>query len=130
MRLLACVLVVGALGELGIQSARPGPPLAVADQKRPNPDRLTGMKAAIAEIEAGKLKQQSWALPDPPWHRRYVELLSQECGVEWETVASLIQPAVQRVVWLDVTSLPTLVATDDDLVCNQEVAGSIPFLST
>ncbi len=40
-----------------------------------------------------------------------------------------VQPAVQRVAWLDVTSLSTLVATEDDLVCNQEVGGSIPVVS-
>ena len=43
---------------------------------------------------------------------------------------SPVQPAVQRLGWLDVTSLFTMVATDDSLVCNQEVGGSIPVVST
>lgn len=51
-----------------------------------NSARVTGMKAAIADIEAGKLKQKSSPLPDPLWHGRYVELLKKECGVEWEMV--------------------------------------------
>ena len=64
----------------------PGPLKGDPDKKQPNADRLKGMKAAIADIEAGKLKQKSGALPDPAWHRRYVELLNEECGVEWETI--------------------------------------------
>jgi hypothetical protein len=86
MRLFVCVLAVAGLAGLCIQPARPGPPMAVQHKKQPNPYRLKGMKAAIADIELGKLKQKSGALPDPPWHRRYVELLSDECGVEWETI--------------------------------------------
>ncbi len=86
MRLFVCVLAVAALAGLCTQPARPGPPMGLQDKKQPNPYRLKGMKAAIADIELEKLKQKSGALPDPPWHRRYVELLSDECGVEWETV--------------------------------------------
>src|SRR5262245_52256337 len=51
-----------------------------------NPARLKGMKAAIADIETGKLRQKSPPLPDPPWHGRYVELLKKEYGIEWVTV--------------------------------------------
>ena len=40
-----------------------------------------------------------------------------------------MQPGVQRVAWLDVTSLLTRVGTSDSLVCNQEVGGSIPLVS-
>jgi hypothetical protein len=86
MRLFVWVLAVAALGALCSSPARPGPPTAEPDKKQPNAYRVTGMKAAIADIEVGKLKQRSGALPDPPWHRRYVELLNEECGVEWETV--------------------------------------------
>jgi hypothetical protein len=85
MRLFVWVLAVAALGELCTAAAPPGPPPAQPDKKQPNASRVKGMKAAIADIEAGKLKQRSGALPDPPWHRRYVELLNEECGVEWET---------------------------------------------
>jgi hypothetical protein len=86
MRLLVSFLAVAALGGLCTAPARPGPPTAESDKKQPNAYRVKGMKAAIADIEAGKLKQRSGALPDPPWHRRYVELLDKECGVEWETI--------------------------------------------
>ncbi len=43
-------------------------------------------------------------------------------GSTFGRVSSSVQPGVQRVVWLDVTSLFTLVATDDDLVCNRSAA--------
>ena len=86
MRIFVCVLTVALLGGLCTAPARPGQPNAEQDQKQPNPYRLRGMKGAIADIEAGNLKQKSGALPDPPWHRQYVELLKKECGVEWETV--------------------------------------------
>jgi hypothetical protein len=87
MRVFVCVLAAMVLGGLSTAPVRPGQSKADRDQKQPNPYRLRGMKAAIADIEAGKLNQKSGALPDPPWHGRYVELLKKECGVEWETVA-------------------------------------------
>jgi hypothetical protein len=86
MRLFVCVLAVAAFGGLCTAPARPGPPTAEPDKKQPNAYRVKGMKAAIADIEAGKLKLRSGALPDPSWHRRYVELLNEECRVDWETV--------------------------------------------
>jgi hypothetical protein len=86
MRQFVCVLAVLAFGGLCTAPVRPGPVTAEPDKKQPNAFRLKGMKAAIADIEAGKLKQRSGALPDPPWHRRFVELLNEECGVKWETV--------------------------------------------
>jgi len=61
-------------------------PKAEPDKKKPDPNRLKGMKAAVADIEAGKLKLKYPPLPDPVWQERYVELLKKECGVEWETV--------------------------------------------
>ena len=64
----------------------PGPHTAQPDKNQPNLYRLKGMKAAIADIEAGKLRQKSGSLPDPPWHRRYVELLNEKCRVRWETI--------------------------------------------
>jgi hypothetical protein len=44
------------------------------------------MKAAVADIEKGLLRQKEFPLPDPGWFKGYVELLRTECGVEWETV--------------------------------------------
>jgi hypothetical protein len=92
MRVFVCVLAVAVLGGLGTAPARPGPPKAGQGPKQPNPDRLKGMRAAVADIEAGKLKQKSFPLPDPAWHGRYVELLKKECGVDWETVRGEATP--------------------------------------
>jgi len=64
----------------------PGKGLAPANPNKPDPDRFKGMKAALGDLQAGKLKQKSFPLPAPPWHARYVELLKKECGVEWETL--------------------------------------------
>jgi hypothetical protein len=86
MRLFVWVLAFAALGGLSTPPALLGLPTVAPDKKQPNAYRLKGMKAAIADIESGKLKQRSGALPDPPWHRRYVELLNEECAVELETV--------------------------------------------
>jgi hypothetical protein len=86
MRLFLYVLIVAAFAGLCAAPALPGPPTPQPDKNQPNAERVKGMKAAIADIEAGKLKQRSGALPDPPWHRRYIELLNEECGVEWKTI--------------------------------------------
>ena len=86
MRVFVDVQAVAVLESHCPAPACPGPPRAEQDQKQPNPDRLRGMKAAVADIEAGKLKLKPFPLPDPPWHGRYVELLKKEYGVEWERV--------------------------------------------
>ena len=65
MRLIVCLLAVLSFGGLCTAPAYPGPLKGDPDKKQPNADRLKGMKAAIADIEAGKLKQKSGALPDP-----------------------------------------------------------------
>jgi hypothetical protein len=46
--------------------------------------RLKGMKAALADLEAGKLKLKSFPLADPAWQGRYVALLKQKYGVTYE----------------------------------------------
>ena len=84
MRVFVCFMVL--LVFTGFCAAPAWSDSPKAEQKQPNPDRLKGMKAAIADIEARKLKQKSFPLPDPVWQERYVELLKKECGVEWETV--------------------------------------------
>ena len=86
MREFVFVLALAVLGGLCTAPARSGQHTAKQERKHPSPYRLKGMKAAIADIEDGKLKQKSGALPDPPWQGRYVELLSEECGVKLETV--------------------------------------------
>jgi hypothetical protein len=87
MRLLICVLALGVFGGFVAAPARSDAPKAEPVKKKPDANRLKGMKAAVADIEAGKLKLKSMPLPAPPWHGRYVELLKKECGVEWETVS-------------------------------------------
>jgi hypothetical protein len=59
---------------------------AAPDKKKSDPDRLKGMKAAIADIEAGKLRLKMPPLPSPAWHAAYLELLGKECGVTEELV--------------------------------------------
>jgi hypothetical protein len=49
-------------------------------------DRLKGIKAAVTDLEAGKLKIRSAALPVAVWHETYLDVLQKECGIEWETV--------------------------------------------
>jgi hypothetical protein len=82
---MTCFVTLAVVGGLVIVSPADEPKVGLAKGK-PNPARLKGMKAAVVDIEAGKLKLKSRPLPDPPWHDRYVELLTNECGVEWETV--------------------------------------------
>ena len=48
--------------------------------------RLKGMRAALADLDKGVLKQKSFPLPDPAWFADYLRLLKKECGVDWETV--------------------------------------------
>jgi hypothetical protein len=86
MRVFVCLLPIAVLAGVCTAPVWPGPYKAGQDQKQPNPDRLRGMRAAVADIEAGKLKQRSFPLPDPAWHGQYVEMLRKECGVEWEIV--------------------------------------------
>jgi len=47
-----------------------------------NPDRLKGVKAALADIEAGMLKQMWPPFPDSAQQRRYTDLLLKECGID------------------------------------------------
>ena len=54
MRVFVCVLAIAVLAGFCTAPAHSGPPKAKLDQKHPNADRLKGMKAAVADIEAGK----------------------------------------------------------------------------
>ena len=53
-----------------------------------NPQRLIGMKAALVDIEAGKLKQKFPPFPDSVQQRNYTDLLKKECGVESQVVGA------------------------------------------
>jgi hypothetical protein len=54
-----------------------------------SPSRLKGMKAAIADLEKGTVKQKEYpALPYSPSHREFIRLLKKECAVEWQVVKS------------------------------------------
>jgi hypothetical protein len=79
---MAMCLVSGALA-VGVAAESQQPD---AKGSKVTPARLKGMKAAIADIEVGKLKQKLVPPPAPPWWERYVKLLRKECGVELELV--------------------------------------------
>lgn len=53
-----------------------------ADARIANPDRIRGMKAALADIEKGLLKVKSVPPPASPWYGDYLDLLKKECGIE------------------------------------------------
>src|SRR5262245_1628248 len=76
--LVCCGLLLGAARSEGEKGA--------PAKHKPNPDRLSGMKAAVADIEAGKLKQKFPPFPDSVQQRNYTELLKKECGVESQVV--------------------------------------------
>jgi hypothetical protein len=57
------------------------------DPAKPDPARLKGMKAAVADLEKGVLKQKEYPpLPYGSDHSKFVRLLKSECGVEWQVV--------------------------------------------
>ena len=50
---------------------------------------ISGVKAALADLEKGILKQKEYPpLPSPAFHVTYKRLLRTECGVAWEVVKS------------------------------------------
>jgi hypothetical protein len=81
-RFVALVVVTG----LVLNSRADEPRKADLPKGKPNPARLKGMKAAVADIEKGLLKQKEFPLPDPAWFPDYLALLKKECGVTWEMV--------------------------------------------
>jgi hypothetical protein len=85
MRIMSCFIAVVVVSGLVFSSLADEPKGGSAKGK-PNPARLKGMKAALADIEKGSLKQKEFPLPDPAWFGVYMELLKKECGVEWEMV--------------------------------------------
>lgn len=85
MRPTACLAALIAFC-LPAATARPDSPGKKPGGKKPDPDRLRGMKAAVADIGSGKLNLRSFPPPATLWHDRYVGLLKAECGVEPENV--------------------------------------------
>lgn len=81
MRLIVCVLASAIFGGILVAPVRSEQPKA-PDKKKADPDRLKGMKAAIADIEAGKLILKWPPLPDSIEVVDYKALLKKECGVE------------------------------------------------
>jgi hypothetical protein len=59
------------------------------DKGKATAERVKGMKAAVAEIEKGKLKLHFPPAPFPAWHQEYVASLKKECGVEAEAIAGV-----------------------------------------
>src|SRR5262245_33484747 len=45
--------------------------------EKPSPHRLRGMKAALADIEQGLLKQKLPSLTEPDWVKTYVAMLNR-----------------------------------------------------
>jgi hypothetical protein len=86
MRSLLCAAVLVLIGGVLAGPVCSGSPEADPAARKVNPDRLMGMKAALADLETGRLKIKSPALPVPAWNDSYLELLEKECGVEWVTV--------------------------------------------
>lgn len=85
MRVCACVVLV-VVGSFLAWPVRSDPPQADPDKQKLNPERLKGMKAAVADLAAGKL-----SLRYPPAHDEavpveYKKLLKKDCGVEAEVV--------------------------------------------
>jgi hypothetical protein len=85
MRLIICVLALAICGGFTVAPVRSDQPKA-PDKKKPDPDRLKGMKAAITDIEAGKLILRWPPLPDSLQVINYKAILKKECGVEAEVV--------------------------------------------
>jgi len=69
----------GTITELRLEVAEPR---AEAARTKVNPQRLKGMKAAVADIEGGLLRMRQIPPPAPPWYSEYLELLKKECGLE------------------------------------------------
>lgn len=85
VRVFVCLVALVVVAAPGTNTLA-DQPKAGSDKGKPNPARLKGMKAAIADIEKGLLKQKEFPLPDPAWFGKYTELLKSECGVDWEVV--------------------------------------------
>ena len=54
----------------------------VAKVKPADPDRIAGMKEALADLEKGFLKIKGVPPPSSPWEDEYRKLLKQECGID------------------------------------------------
>ena len=97
MRSMLCAAVLALIGGVLAGPVCSGSPEADPAARKVNPDRLQGMKSALADIEAGRLQIKSPALPAPAWHDSYLDLLHQECGVEWVTINDSIGHAAIEV---------------------------------
>jgi hypothetical protein len=92
MRLVPHLVAILVCSGLTVGAAHSEGEKGAPAKDKPNPDRLTGMKAAVADIAAGKLKQKFPPFPDSPQQRNYTELLKQECGVESQVVGGYRGP--------------------------------------
>lgn len=95
MRSTCCVLVTALLCAALVTSFVSGSSAAEGARSKPatmNIDRLKGMKAAVADLEKGKLKLRSLPLPDAAWQQQYIDLLRSEYGVAWETTDDVSEP--------------------------------------
>jgi hypothetical protein len=85
VRIMTCLVALVVVIGLTLCSLA-DEPKAGRSKGTPNASRLKGMKAGVADIENGLLRQREFPLPDPAWFKEYTELLKNECGVEWQTV--------------------------------------------
>jgi len=86
VRTMSCFVALVVITGLVLNVLADEPRKADLPKRKPNPERLKGMKAAVADIEKGLLKQKEFPLPDPAWFAGYLALLKKECGVTWEMV--------------------------------------------
>jgi len=106
MRVLVCVVALVVFGGFFAAPARSDAPKAEPDKKKPDPDRLKGMKAAVADIEVGKLKLKYPPLPAPAWHGVYIDLVKKECGVDHELVREFTgKPGIEMRGYNDVMTV-------------------------
>jgi hypothetical protein len=76
---LACAAILAACGSAVGAEGAPA-------KSKPNEARLKGMKAAIADLEKGILKQKFPPYPGSPQHIDYVAALKKNHGVASEAV--------------------------------------------
>jgi hypothetical protein len=82
MRMAICALAFVVAAGLCTVWAWAAPPEKAPDKTKADLDRLKGMKAAVADVEKGVLKQVFPPAPADLWQLEYAKLLKKECGVE------------------------------------------------
>jgi hypothetical protein len=80
-------ILTGTCLFLAVAAMAADKPEAALAQKKVSEVRLKGMKDALVDLEKGFIKQKDYNdRPDSRSWRAFVELVTKECGVVWETV--------------------------------------------